>query len=677
MSFLPKEPDTFINIKLTDDGRRLLSLGALTFSKAVVSDREINYSIDRTGSYNILNNKVLAPKDSHPNININLDSTAALLLSGQQVNSFKKIVSASTTIGFFTGTTDTYAIDPAKFTGKGVLEYSASTMMPSGGTSIGVTDISGNQPSQGDLMYIQWEPFQATGKTYVSSTILEPENSTLSMWYRVISAATGSSETTLTVDRNLPNFGGGSSSQRVNVYFYPYNGVEAYYGSGYTSQTKAWNLNILRTSSIVGTSSTVSGYTSYGSIEYNGFKTYLGFLDETREIGIVHYTNNWTGNTFGEQLGEKSIKIEIPNILWHKYAANLGEAKKHGVTLYDSYGDTIFDEVAQTTYRELRDGTSSNNVVVGRVYHKLKLFVITDPELLVSMTYKSNRNYTLPATNLTLVGNPKYPLTTSQATGLCKTGYTYYVTYLTDSESAYTHNVSFGYPKTLPCGYIKKIEGQHDSSNNPQYLSITFPNSSFPYLRNSTNMTSSSYSGTGWNANKVQILVNEVDDESLLDFNTIPANGWKLISNGVGNGIYTGETSDTTIDPLKLSAYQFVISREDLESGSTYVLDSTFTSNNDPANYGLNFGAESFFFGTITTGVVATAYKTVMTIFCKNNEFNSTDNVTFDSNIDTNTYITEVGILSNDNTLVAVGKPTYPIKKSNSKYIAFQLEIDF
>ncbi len=45
MSFLPKEPTTFINIKLTDTGRRLLSLGRLTYDKAALSDREINYEI--------------------------------------------------------------------------------------------------------------------------------------------------------------------------------------------------------------------------------------------------------------------------------------------------------------------------------------------------------------------------------------------------------------------------------------------------------------------------------------------------------------------------------------------------------------------------------------------------------------------------------------------------------
>ena len=66
--FLPKEPNTFINIKLTDAGRRLLSLGRLTFDKAALSDREINYGFNRQtiNGYDIQNNRVIAPKDNHP-----------------------------------------------------------------------------------------------------------------------------------------------------------------------------------------------------------------------------------------------------------------------------------------------------------------------------------------------------------------------------------------------------------------------------------------------------------------------------------------------------------------------------------------------------------------------------------------------------------------------------------
>ena len=62
-----------------------------------------------------------------------------------------------------------------------------------------------------------------------------------------------------------------------------------------------------------------------------------------------------------------------------------------------------------------------------------------------------------------------------------------------------------------------------------------------------------------------------------------------LISSGVGNGIYTGDTTDTTIDARKLNGYQFIISQEDYDSGTTYVLDNIFTDNNDSTLTGLTF----------------------------------------------------------------------------------------
>jgi hypothetical protein len=141
----------------------------------------------------------------------------------------------------------------------------------------------------------------------------------------------------------------------------------------------------------------------------------------------------------------------------------------------------------------------------------------------------------------------------------------------------------------------------------------------------------------------------------------------------IGNGIYTGDTGDTTIDPLKLAGFQFVVSREDYDSGTTYSLNSSFT--NQAAN--LTFGDESFFFGNVSTGILSTTYKSVMTVLAKNTEYNTTINPTFNSSLNTNIYITEIGIFDNDDNLVAIGKPTTPIKKNDGRYLAFQLEIDF
>jgi hypothetical protein len=683
MGYILNEPKTFINIKLTDAGRRQLSLGALQFVSAVFSDREINYDIDRdTENYDISRNRILSPVDVQPRLLFNYDSTNAIPLAGNQLVSAKQFSTGATdSYGFFTGTTissATTAIDTTKTLGN-FNTFTYSTSPVNGGSSILLDNPGGSYfPNPGELVYIPWEPIQNSGKTY-SGAVLLSGNPTVNLWYRV--TATNGSDT-IYLDRPTPDFGGESTSQVINTYFYPYNGVETYYGTASTINPMVWNMNIVRTQSVEGTPLSVSGYTSYGSIEYNGTKQLLGFRGDTSAVGILHFTNEYTGNTYAEQFLEKTVRVDLPNIMWHGTAADNGQGLSYGLTLYDSNGDTFSDTISNTTYRDLKDGVSDNSRVVGRVYHKLKLIVITDPELLTALSYKSNRNYTLPPLDVTLVNAPKYPLSTTQATGIATSGKTYFVTYITESNPTYTSGSTFGYPQALHCGYIQRIPGNTAADGQKQYISATFPTNGFPYLRNSANMSANSaYSGTGWNANKVQLLVNEVTadnftsaDAQLSD--TKPYE-WKLISTTVGNGIYTGDTTDLTVDASKLNSYQFIISQEDYDSGTTYVLDNVFTDNNDHTFTGLTFGDESFFFGNVKADVLATTFKTVITTFAANDSLNSSTNSSFDSTLDSDAYISEIGILDDNDNLVAVGKPTYPIKKNEGRFLTFQLQIDF
>lgn len=669
--YLIDEPTTFINIKLTDEGRRLLSLGKLNFSKAVITDREVNYGIDRTGSYDILNNRILAPKDAQPPFYENLDGTAAVSLIGPQIGSVRQIITASTgSFGFFTGTTNTFGIDTTKILGTSRLQYSAST--PTGTQEITVLSGGSYFPTGGELIYIPWQTPLNSGATITSYDQSMSANPVVGLWYRVFSA--NSSTYTIGLDRNTPNFNV-ATNQQFDIYFYPFDGPEAYYGSSTTVNPTLWNLNIVRTSSEVGKDDNISGYTSYGSIEYNGTKKYLGFSSETRAIGVVHYTNQGTGNTLSEQLQEGSVVVDIPNVMWHKYSASLGAGLTYGLRLYDYADPTIFDNASNTSYRYLRDGVSTTSNVVGRVYHKLKIIVFTDPELLTAISYKSNRNYTLPEPIVGLSTVPKYPLTTSEATGLCQSGKTYFITYITENNSPFVSGTSYGHPQGLHCGYVKKIEGQIDSLGNPQYLTMNFPANSFPYLRNSAGMTT--YSGTGWGANRIQMLVNEQNTSSGYDIDTVPSDEWKRVSTTYGNGIYSGDTGDLTIDALRVNGYQFVVSREDYTSGSTYTLNSNFYSRADESLSGLTFGSEDFFFGSINANILATVYKSIITVYAPDTNFNSSQNMSFDYSLDTNTYITEVGILDADDNFVAVGKFTRPIKKNSGRYLAFQLELDF
>lgn len=677
MSYILQEPTNFINMKLTDTGRRMLSLGSLTFRRVVLSDREIDYSMGRY-RYDVCNNAVLSPQDDQASLPVvHFDGTSATVLNGQNLGSARQIVSALTeSIGFFTGSTNNFtiatnaAIGMGKPLGIGVIDY--STTIPSGSTSIHFNSTT-YTASTGDLVYIPWEPPQYSAITNNTPQVFSGRPS-VALWYRVQS----SSGNNIEVDRNVPSFGTSpiaGSSQQVQAYFYPYNGIETFYGSSTTINTGVWNMNIVRTTSVVGTTTAMSGYTAYGSLEYNGTKIYLGFSSETKSFGIVHYTNHFTGNTYAEQFVPGTMQIDIPNIMWHRNSTSspVGTEMTQGLTLYDVDSETYTDSASNSTYRDLKDSTSGG-LVVGRVYNKLKIIVITDQELLAALTYKSNRNYTLPAPNVYIQSSPPsaYPL----QTGLCKSGKTYFVSYIVSSDS-YASTGSYGYPMPFHCTYYSMAPLVPDNVP-PQFLKVEFPTNSFPFMRNGANL--SSLSGTGWNANKVQLLVKEIATSAVTTIGAIPTYDWKLISNGIGSGIYTGETGHSTIDPIYLQAKSFVISQEDYDSGTTFSLSgiySAFTSYDDISTSGLTFGSETFFYGNIKTGILSTVFKTVVTVYATNDQFNSSNNASFDSDLDEDTFITEIGILDSANNLVAVGKPSYPIQKNSSRFLAFQLELDF
>ena len=221
MGYILNEPKTFINVKLTDAGRRQLSLGSLNFTSAVLSDREINYGIDRTEKYDITNNRIISPVDTEPGFSINFDSTNAIPLEGNQLVSAKQFATGATgSYGMFTGSTissASTAIDTTKLLGNfNTITYTTSPL--SGGASVLLDNPGGSYfPNAGDLVFIPWEPIQNSGATY-TDVLVPSGNPTVSLWYRV--TATNGSDT-INLDRPTPDFASSTNAQTINTYFYP------------------------------------------------------------------------------------------------------------------------------------------------------------------------------------------------------------------------------------------------------------------------------------------------------------------------------------------------------------------------------------------------------------------------------------------------------------------------
>ncbi len=708
MPFIQPEPFTFLNIKLTDHGRRAASQGTINFGKVIVSDREIDYSIDRNGTYNIFNNKILDISEYYPDVNpfdfdagVNTNAPTILKDDGSIAFAKNSTYSVGTERITITGSSSSTTI--SSFV-KGTKNLSYASNTANWGTNKVTFAGGGYTPVIDDLVFIPWVSPSFSG-TYSISPSLPSTQPCVLTTYKIISAVTAGSVYLL--DRPIPEFASGPT---VQCQFFRDNMIESYYGSGKTSDPGVWNMNIVRTHTVMGTevntANKISGFTTYGSIEYNGTKKYFGFGNETPIFGVIHYTNKWTGNTYAEQFVEGTFELNLPGIMWHhnykayydnnmsnEFTSYNSSGTTWGLYLSDFSGETKYDYLTKTTYRDLLDGRDSKSISVGRVYHKLQLIIITDQELLTALTYKSNRNYTLPDFDVSLSDMPKtglYPISYISgstlsastisgytATGLVDLGFSYFVTYICENTD-YNAGVSIGNAPALPCGYIKRVQGFRDINEQKQFLKIRFINpNSFPYMRDDAELSSPVYD-TGWNANTVQILINRTPnfDFDRFDIADAPVNGWRRISDKTlgGNGVYrASDYGLQTIDPKMLNSYEFVISEEDFNSGSTYTINSGMTANQSF----LNFGDECFVYGTIKTGVAATVYKTIIQVYLEDSELNGSNNPTFDPLIDTSTYITEIAVLDNAGFVVAAGKPTYPILKNNVRWLTLQLDIDF
>lgn len=274
-----------------------------------------------------------------------------------------------------------------------------------------------------------------------------------------------------------------------------------------------WNMNIPWSVSPAGVISTISeDYTKYASAPYLGTKEYLGYQEtsgqtfwkdynlsaettdsyyynsmdeiidvypnEQKAIAIVHYTNNEIDTYYGEKFAmnpydntaldntgaARNFKITIPWLMWHKSNTgtmgetfyvdpNVGSADYFQVKYMKSKVNPDMNNPGLRYYHLWDTHLNSDNMPsrVGKVFPDLKMVVFDDDEIVAAMSYKSNRNWTLPAPSLSLITPNVCDTAQSQSDGLLYDDNHYmYVTYRFDSPTGFTNS--------LHCNYYSKIQ---------------------------------------------------------------------------------------------------------------------------------------------------------------------------------------------------------------------------
>lgn len=427
MAFIEKKDPVVINIKLTSKGRELLAGGKLDFKYFAIGDSEIDYKFNKEivasgdNEYTAFNSSILRPADKNPDLISFIPRNFSGNSTGDSYNELDTVPIKSysvenqvQSIGFFTNNNNEYIIDSnhvkqpdCKIT---VSEITGGTIITlKKGDNYGR---SGEEPAIGDILFVKWSYLTPTTEFNVQVNYPTPY-----LFYKITNILGGTlanDNINIEVDRNLPNLSGtlGPGNEvgamvLYNIINFSGNTMANMSSTDYLDESiinflensqcptiifPYWNLSIIFTEEIAGVQTDNLKYTQFKNKELGGFISYIqNQAPILKKLGVIHYTNNSSGNIYGEGFLQNTPTLDIPTIMWHK-SLN----RKLGVTL-SAYGNQKLLTGLNIYYYDLAD---SNGLVVGKVFNNLKIFVIEDQELLFAMSYKSNRSWTIPDYNI-------------------------------------------------------------------------------------------------------------------------------------------------------------------------------------------------------------------------------------------------------------------------------------
>lgn len=682
MSFILKNQYTpFIISKLTEYGRAKLAKGQLNFKSFAFGDSEVDYnyidSLEPNGG------QVLLPKDASPTIKTFLVKTDKLKFTDFD-NNTKKVVKttvhkAAKERGFFEN--NTIKIPYFKDTGF------VSSNLFTGTNQININTVNFEN---GDFIIF---------KDYHEPVINENNNSVeRPVKWLVFKIEKTPAIMVIDVDRNLPNHLNYTVEKQIPFYILPNSGaINTFYSTNadvlwdddnlvfkkdcLIEDTKVWNLNIVFSETLIGTKLTQFDFTEYKSFDYIGTKEYLGYNnkcevfsgdtidclnklesvkdDVYKNIGIIHYTNKNLSNSYAEffhidHTNNIHFKLDLPLIMWHRRYFSDSNGNLMGAS-FISTGDTKYVENSDIPYYDLIDNPTiiGNRIpkIIGRVYFTLKIATIHDSEILAALTYKSNRNYTLPSLKAKM-----FSPTNGIGTGILPKGKTCFLTYTIESDD--DNQIIF--PQQNYIQLINDTVIDRDIEFELEDVGL------LPYMKQKEKL---GYDGFGFYGHRFKLLFQIVDN------GTRPQSHlWEYID-------YTNNfltiLNGNTIDPLRLENQNNNLTGFILNNTITteiFNLDYLSLTDNSCPN-GLYLGEESILLGNINTEIGVNVFKSQLDLSLDEGLFEKSENPTWD--ISKNLWVSEMGIFDDAYKQVMIAKLFKPIEIKNQTINLFELSTDY
>jgi hypothetical protein len=675
MSYIIKNANPFASTKLTETGREKLAKGQLTFSSWAIGDSEINYDREIYVDDATLSgtSKILRPKDRQPDFKYFIHTGGAsplVTFPANDIRCIKAVINnEADERGAFSGNLSSGFTSYNASSGGTMSDYIRNSVYFSAATDYidGTAILSGTSAQAGDYVLLK----VGDNGTY------ENETPTPHLWYKAQNVVSG----VTTLDRVMPNLTGGTASLIVfkggEIYDNEPDAV-SYWDTGTlafdssfditVTDVPIWNLNVPFSEDILGITGTTEyeKHNKFGSYDYLGeTDNYLFDTEFNKNVGIIHYTNKTISNLYGEFFfidndNSKTVKIHIPDLMYHRryFSGGTSSGDKMGMTFIASGTTTAVGTNGLTYVPLIEDATligTRTAKTVGRVYADLKIIVITDAEILASMSYKSNRNWTLPKLLLNVV-NPDVV-----GVGTLEPDETMYVTYALDNNSG------SGIKPVLPCQDYAIITNTQTTSKDIQFnMEAT---DLFPYMLGDN-------TGDGFYGDTFKILYQVTTSGA-----RPTAEDWKVIdftSSMTSSGFITPSNLEGQ-NPLAFTP-RLQISQTDTLTASTYSIIDTLNMAPTLSADTLQFGDEKMFYGNVEAFIGATIYKTLFKVTINASDFSNTTNITRSVDPSTNPPIikvSEVGIYDTSGDLVIVGKLSKPIKLTPGNTIMIELSMDF
>jgi hypothetical protein len=213
-------------------------------------------------------------------------------------------------------------------------------------------------------------------------------------------------------------------------------------------------------------------------------------------------------------------------------------------------------------------------------------------------------------------------------------------------------------------------------TTDPNQISVVI---TFPYISDWKFLSTDISYGTGYTANKIYALVQIVANSGFTKMSDVKPDASKWRITDITSGITT-HYGDNPLTPTEMVKQSFSIALSNYNGFAQYNLKDYLTkypTKQPNADNELCFGDETFFLGNVETSIKAIAYTLDVPIVLNLNEFNSSTNATWNSKLDKDVYISEIGIYDTQKNLVGIGKLNNPIQKDSSKARTIVFDVDF